>query len=95
MPSIEILKGFINEFIRFNKSEEIIREIFSSLIPKLPSSLSYRTIAKDTSGYSYKIVQNYIEFLKDLYIIDIAPLVEGKKILYRKERKIFLGILYY
>ncbi|BBL45521.1 AAA+ superfamily ATPase [Nanobdella aerobiophila] len=89
LPSIEILKGFINEFIRFNKSEEIIREIFSSLIPKLPSSLSYRTIAKDTSGYSYKIVQNYIEFLKDLYIIDIAPLVEGKKILYRKERKIF------
>lgn len=89
LPSIDILKGFINEFIRFNKSEEIIKEIVASLINKIPSALSYRTIAKDTSGYSYKIVQKYLEFLKDLYIVDFAYLKEGNKILYRKEKKIF------
>ena len=50
--------------------------------------MSYRAIASETSGYSYKIVQEYLEFFKDLYIIGVAYL-KSDKIYYRKEKKFF------
>ena len=87
--SSHILNAYIGEFVRFNKSLEIIKETFASLVSKLPSPLSYRAIAKDTSGYSYKTIQEYLEFIRDLYILDFAYFKEGNKIRYRKERKIF------
>ena len=88
-PSTEILKAFIGDFIRFDKSLEIAKEVFASLISKIPSPLSFRTIAKNTSGYSYKTVQEYLEFFKNLYILEYAYLKQGKKVYYRKEKKIF------
>ena len=84
-----ILNALVGEFIRFGKSLEIAKETFSSLISKMPSALSFRTIAKDTSGYSYKTIQEYLEFFRNLYTIDFAYLKEGQKVMYRKERKIF------
>ena len=62
LPLDNILNGFVGEFIRFRKSLEISKEVFASLIGKIPSSMSYRAIASETSGYSYKIVQEYLEF---------------------------------
>ncbi len=87
--SNHVLNALVGEFIRFGRSLEIAKEVFSSLISKIPSALSFRAIAKDTSGYSYKTVQEYLEFFKNLYIIDFAYLKEGLKVMYRKERKIF------
>ena len=91
-PSTEILKAFIGDFIRFNKSLEIAKEVFASLISKIPSPLSFRTIAKDTSGYSYKTVQEYLEFFKNLYILEYAYLKQGKKYTIEKRRKYSSGI---
>jgi len=88
LPLDNILNGFVGEFIRFRKSLEISKEVFASLIGKIPSSMSYRAIASETSGYSYKIVQEYLEFFKDLYIIGVAYL-KSDKIYYRKEKKFF------
>jgi len=87
--SNHILNALVGEFVRFGKSLEISKETFASLISKIPSALSFRAIAQDTSGYSYKTIQEYLEFFRNLYIIDFAYLKEGSKILYRKERKIF------
>ena len=55
----------------------------------MPSALSFRSIAQDTSGYSYKTIQDYLEFFKNLYVLDFAYLKQGSKVMYRKERKIF------
>jgi len=85
----EVIRGFISEMNKFNKSLEIAKEIFASLISKLPSALSYRAIASETSGYSYKIVQEYIEFFRNLYILDIAYLKREGLVQHRKEKKIF------
>ena len=85
----EVLKGFINEIVRFNKSPEISREVLASLISKIPSALSYRAIASETSGYSYKLVQEYIEFFREIYLLGVAYLKEGGRILHRREKKIF------
>lgn len=87
--SSHILNAIIGEIVRFGKSLEIAKETLSSLISKIPSALSFRTIASDTSGYSYKTIQEYLEFFRNLYILEFAYLREGNRILYRKERKIF------
>ncbi len=88
MPDAELISGYLNEMVRFGKSLEIVKEIVASLFRKAPSAVSYRSLAADTSGYSYKVVQTYLEFLKDLYLVGIAYLKDdGVK--YRKERKFF------
>jgi len=88
-PATEVLRGFISELNKFNKSLEIAEEIFASLVPKLPSPLSYRVIASETSGYSYKLIQEYIEFFRNLYILEIAYLKREGIVQHRKEKKIF------
>ncbi len=88
LPLDSILNAFVGEFIRFRKSLEISKEVLASLISKIPSAMSYRAIASETSGYSYKIVQEYLEFFRDLYMIGIAYL-KSNKVYYRKEKKFF------
>ncbi len=87
--SSHVLNAIVGEIIRFGKSLEITKEVFASLISKIPSALSFRVIAQDTSGYSYKTVQEYIEFFKNIYVLDFAYLKQGSRVLYRKEKKIF------
>lgn len=87
--SSHILNAIIGEIVRFGRSLEIAKETLASLISKMPSALSFRAIAQDTSGYSYKTVQEYLEFFKNLYVLDFAYLKQGSRVLYRKERKIF------
>lgn len=84
-----ILNAIVGEIVRFGKSLEIAKETFASLISKMPSALSFRTIAKDTSGYSYKTIQEYLEFFKNLYVLDFAYLKQGSRVFYRKEKKVF------
>ena len=87
--SNHVLNALVGEFIRHGKSLEIAKETFSSLISKIPSALSFRAVAQDTSGYSYKTVQEYLEFFRDLFILDFAYLKQGERIMYRRERKVF------
>jgi len=89
LSSNHVLNALVGELVRFGKSIEIAKEALSSLISKIPSALSFRAVAKGTSGYSYKTIQEYIEFMKNLYILDFAYLKEGNRVLYRKEKKIF------
>ena len=55
---------------------------------KAPSPLSFSTIGRDI-GVSYKTVQEYVETLKNLFVLDAALYREGKRVVWRKERKIF------
>jgi len=89
LPMDDPLGAYIGEFVRFGKSLEIARETFSALIRSAPSATSFRALAQMTSGYSYKVIQNYIEFFGELYILSIAHLKQGNKILYRREKKFF------
>jgi len=88
-PYGDILSAYIGEIVRHGKSLEVSREVLSAIISTSPSSTSYRALATKTSGYSYKVVQNYIEFFRNLYLIGTAYLKQNKKILYRREKKFF------
>ncbi len=88
-PASEILWAYVNESVRFGKSLEILKEIMASIFKTAPSPVSYRGLASYTSGYSYKVVQSYLEFLQDIYVVGQAYLWDGG-VKYRKERKFFL-----
>jgi len=88
-PYDDILSAYIGEIVRYGRSLEIAREVLSSIISTSPSSASYRALATRTSGYSYKVVQSYIEFFCDLYLINVAYLRQRRRILYRREKKFF------
>jgi predicted AAA+ superfamily ATPase len=62
--------------------------VISSLLEKIPSALSYNSIANDI-GISHNTVKEYIEFLQDLLLFSIAYLRIDKQIIKRKEKKIF------
>jgi len=89
IPPEEILGAYLGEFVRFGKSFQIMKEVFASIMSTIPSATSFRALANKTSGYSYKVVQDYLEFLRNLYLIEFAYLKEGSKILYKREKKIF------
>ena len=76
------------ELLRVNRNLHLVRGILSSLMRKAPSPLSYSTIGKDL-GISYKTIQDYVEVLRNLYVLEVALFKEDKRVLWRKERKFF------
>ena len=84
----QFIAGFESEILKSKLSLQLTKEIISSILRKAPSPLSFSTIGKDV-GISYKTVQHYVETLKNLFIVDMAFYKEGKKIVWRKERKYF------
>ena len=89
LPMDDLLGAYIGEFVRFGKSLEIARETMAAVIRSAPSATSFRALAKATSGYSYKVVQDYIEFFRELYVLGIAYLRQGEQVLYKREKKFF------
>ncbi len=89
LPMEDLLGAYIGELVRFGKSLEIAKETFYALIQSAPSATSFRALAGMTSGYSYKVMQDYIEFFRELYIVGIAYLKEGNRVLYKREKKFF------
>ncbi len=88
-PVEDIFSAYIGEIVRHGRSLEITREVISALISSTPSAISYRALASKTSGYSYKVVQSYLEFFQNLYLLGVAYLKQGKRIRYRREKKFF------
>ncbi len=89
LPMEDLLGAYIGEIVRFGKSLEIAEETLSALIRSAPSATSFRALAGMTSGYSYKVVQDYIEFFTELYILGIAYLKQGNQVLYKRKKKFF------
>ncbi|MFA4640246.1 ATP-binding protein [Pyrococcus kukulkanii] len=89
LPMDDLLGAYLGEFIRFGKSLKIAREAFYAIIESAPSATSYRALASMTSGYSYKVIQSYVELFQELYILGTAYLKEGNRIMYRREKKFF------
>ncbi len=82
------IKSLEGEILRLNRRIEVVKAIFSSIFEKAPSPLSYSTIGK-AIGVSYKTVEDYLDVLKNLYILDLAYFKRGRNIIWRKEKKIF------
>ena len=82
------IKGLEGEILRLNRRIEVAKAIISSILEKTPSPLSYSTIGKAV-GVSYKTVEDYLDVLRNLFILDLAYYKRGRNIVWRKEKKIF------
>ena len=89
LPMDDLLEAYIGELGRFGKSLEIAKETLAAAIKSAPPATSFRALAGMTSGYSYKVIQGYIEFSTELYILGIAYLKQGNQVLYKREKKFF------
>lgn len=83
-----IVQGILSEIYKARRSAETVQNILYSLLDKIPSSISFNSIALDL-GVSHNTVSEYIEFLTDIFLIDVAYLKSGNEIIKRKEKKIF------
>jgi predicted AAA+ superfamily ATPase len=84
----EWIKALESDILKIGLSLKTSYQIFSSLLNKLPSALSYQSIASDI-GISYKTVAEYLENFENLFILKLAYWKENKKISFKKEKKIF------
>ena len=81
------IDALVSEVRKNEKILEIIDGIISSLMGKIPSALSYHSIAKEIE-VSHKTVREYIEFLEDCFVLKRA-FFKSHKVFRRKEKKIF------
>jgi len=84
----EFIIAFQSEIAKAGLSERITFQIVSSILSKIPSPLSYQSIASDV-GIDHKTVRSYIERLENMYILKIAYWKSDGRISFRKEKKIF------
>ena len=63
-----IAREYVMEIIRTRKNPSVMRETVAALINKVPSPISFRGLAKEVQRYSYKLVQEYLETLRGLYV---------------------------
>ncbi|BFH72183.1 ATP-binding protein [Sulfurisphaera javensis] len=83
-----LIDGIISEIYKHSRDLRIIQDIISSLMEKIPSALSYNSIANDI-GVSHNTVSEYLDFLSDLFLIGIAYWYSEGKVDKKKEKKVF------
>ncbi|MEM1554742.1 MAG: ATP-binding protein [Thermoproteota archaeon] len=84
----EWVKAFESDILKIGLSLKTSYQILSSLLTKLPSPVSYQSIASDI-GVSYKTVSEYLEKFENLFVMKLVYWKEGKRIDFKKEKKIF------
>lgn len=82
-----VIASMVSEIRKHEKSVQISQGIISSLLTKIPSPLSYHSVAQDIE-ISHKTVHEYLEFLEDSFILKQAYWKDGK-VKRRKEKKVF------
>ncbi len=84
----DFISAFESEILKAGLSVEIAFKILHSLLGKIPSALSYQSIAGDI-GVDHKTVRNYLEVFENMFLIKVAYWKQGTKVSLRKEKKIF------
>ncbi|MGB9704126.1 MAG: ATP-binding protein [Pyrobaculum sp.] len=83
-----LIDAVVSETYRHGRSPQLLKEVVGAIMEKVPSPLSYHAVAQEV-GISHNTVREYVEFLRDLYLVGVAYLLEGDKPNLRREKKIF------
>jgi Predicted ATPase (AAA+ superfamily) len=63
-----LLDGVISETYRHRRSPQLLKDLVSALIERVPSPVSNHALAQEV-GISHNTVRDYIEFLSDIYLV--------------------------
>ncbi|MGC9105606.1 MAG: ATP-binding protein [Thermoprotei archaeon] len=83
-----VVKGLASEVYKAGKSLRHVQDVLGSVMDKIPSPFSYNAIASDV-GVSHLTVQEYLEFLEDVFVLKLAFLKAGNVVQTRREKKAF------
>ena len=84
----DLIASLESEILKMRLSIKITSEIIGSLLKKIPSAVSYQSIASDI-GIDHKTVRHYLEVLEEMYLLKIAYWRHNSQVSFRKEKKIF------
>ena len=85
----DFLDGLESDLSKIDKSYKLAMQILSQIITKAPSALSYSAVGSEIQ-ISHITVREYLEALEELFVTKAACRKEGKNVLFRKEKKIFI-----
>jgi len=74
--------------VKVDRSPRLLRMVVRKLLAKAPSALSYNAVAGEL-GVSHNTVHDYVRLLEDMFLVGVAYLLEGGRVAYRREKKIF------
>jgi hypothetical protein len=92
------ISWIINDITKVGRSSETAREIIKVLLTKIPSTISWESIAKEITIKSPKTVNFYTKMLKNMFVLNISYHLEPNKMLieFAKNKKIhFSDPLFY
>jgi predicted AAA+ superfamily ATPase len=80
-----------NDLVKIGKSIDTAREILKTLLIKIPSAVSWETIAKETSIKSPKTVNAYLHILQDMFTCIVGYFIDPNTttIKFAKNKKIY------
>ncbi|MEM2933464.1 MAG: ATP-binding protein [Methanocellales archaeon] len=81
-----------NDLIKIGKSINTAREVIKTLLIKIPSTISWETIAKETSIKSPKTVNSYLHTFSDMFTCIISYFLDPSTatIKFAKNKKVYL-----
>ncbi|RLE65926.1 MAG: ATP-binding protein [Thermoprotei archaeon] len=83
----QFIAGMESDILKAKYNLQLTKEVIGSIMRKAPSPCSFSTIGRDI-GVSYKTVQEYINMLRNIFILDIA-MFKKDRVKWRKEKKFF------
>lgn len=86
------LSWIINDITKIGRNWQTAREIMKVLLTKIPSPISWESLAKEMTIKSPKTVSSYLKILSSMFVLIISYQIEPNKILveFAKNKKIHL-----
>ena len=87
------IRALIGDLARWKYSENIIKQVLSSIIKKMTTCISMNSIAKENEIGSHNTVSNYLEALEESYVLTTLYKMDPqtKCPVYRKDRKVYIA----
>uniref|UniRef100_A0A7J3X6U8 ATP-binding protein n=1 Tax=Thermofilum pendens TaxID=2269 RepID=A0A7J3X6U8_THEPE len=84
----DLVASVERDAVKVDRNPRLLRMVARELLAKAPSALSYNAVAGEL-GISHNTVHDYVRLLEDMFLVGVAYLLEGGRVAYRREKKIF------
>jgi predicted AAA+ superfamily ATPase len=84
----DLVASVEKDAVKAGRDPKLLRMVARELISRAPSATSFNAIAGDL-GVSHNTVHDYVRLMEDMFLVGVAYMREGGRVLYRREKKIF------
>ena len=84
----DLVASVEKDAVKAGRDPKLLRMVARELISRAPGATSFNAIAGDL-GISHNTVHDYVRLMEDMFLVGVAYMREGGRILYRREKKIF------